>query len=114
MGSTVTRRRLLGAGGGAGLRLLAGCGGWARSAQPPPAQAKVLRIGYVNGSSPETFARPLETFRRTLDELGYVEDQNLVIEYRWGNGNDLLLREPAAELARLPVDVFIVPSAPLA
>jgi len=75
---------------------------------------KVHRLGWLNGTNPTANAPILARFRQALGELGYVEGQNLIIEYRWGDGSEVGLVEPAAELARLPVDVFVVPSTTLA
>ena len=72
---------------------------------------KVHRLGFLSLGNPTAQAANLDLFRQALGELGYVEGQNLAIEYRWGEGSDARLAEPAAELARLPVDVFVVPSA---
>src|SRR5216683_493240 len=40
-------------------------------------------IGFMHGSSPEAFARPLAAFRQGLSETGFIEDHNVKIEYRW-------------------------------
>jgi putative tryptophan/tyrosine transport system substrate-binding protein len=95
--------------GTAGLGLLAGCGRLPIQ-QPAPTAGKVYRLGYLSGNNPTDGARNLEIFRGALGELGYVEGQNLVIEYRWGEGSDEPLAEAAAELARAPVDLFVVTS----
>src|SRR6185436_1578701 len=78
--------------------------------QPPPTAVKVHRIGFLSATNPTAQAGNLDIFRQALGELGYVEGQNLAIEFRWGEGSTVRLAEPAAELARLPVDVFVVPS----
>jgi putative ABC transport system substrate-binding protein len=49
----------------------------------------------------------LETFRQGLAGLGYVEGQSVIIEYRSGNNTEAELREAAADLVRLPVDVIV-------
>ena len=49
----------------------------------------------------------VEAFQQGLRDLGYVEGQNLVIEYRYGEGKAERLREVAAELVQLPVDVIV-------
>jgi putative ABC transport system substrate-binding protein len=75
----------------------------AADAQPA---GMVHRMGYLASSSPAT-ARPLlEAFRQGLGELGWVEGQNLVIEYRFAEGQHDRLPELAAELVRLKVDVI--------
>src|SRR4051812_10528267 len=105
----VSRRQFVGGAGVAGLGLLAGC---ARSLfqQPPSTAVKVHRLGFLHGGNPAAAAPVLDIFRPALGELGYVEGRNLTIEYRWGEGNDLRLAEPAAELASLSVDLIVVPS----
>jgi putative ABC transport system substrate-binding protein len=50
---------------------------------------------------------PLEAFRQGLRDLGYVEGQNIVLEPRWAEGSEARLRELAAELVQLPVDVLV-------
>ena len=71
---------------------------------------KVFRVGYLRaGSAP--FSAPLHVaFVQGLQELGYVQGQNLIIEDRKADGQADRLPDLAAELARLPVDV-IVPAA---
>ena len=79
-------------------------------AQPP---TRVHRIGYLSYGSPlPEFAPHLEAFRQGLRELGYVEGQNLVIEYRYAEGRAERLGDLAAELVRLPVEVIVVGGAP--
>jgi putative tryptophan/tyrosine transport system substrate-binding protein len=109
-GSRLSRRQFVRGAGAAGLGLLAACGRLPGQASP----AKVHRIGWLDGGTPATRAPDLEVFRQTLRELGYAEGQNLTIEYRWGEGQDDLLVEPAVELARLPLDVIVVVSTTLA
>jgi len=70
---------------------------------------KVHRIGRLLGAgSPPSGPDPsFEAFRQGLRELGYVEGQNLVIEDRYAEGSPERLRDLAAELVRLPVDVLV-------
>ena len=76
---------------------------------------KVHRIGFLSPSSrsdPERLASPfgergLAAFRQGLRDLGYVEGQNIAIEYRWAEGRFERLPDLAAELVRLKVDVIV-------
>ena len=54
----------------------------------------------------------MEAFREGLRELGYIEGRNVVIEYRFAEGQYARLPELAAELVRLKVDVIVTHSAP--
>jgi len=77
---------------------------------------KVARIGYLVWfplESPETRMN-LDAFRQGLRERGYVEGQNLVIEYRSADGKIERLPGLATELARLKVDLIAAGSTPLA
>jgi putative ABC transport system substrate-binding protein len=74
------------------------------SAQQP---AKIRRIGFLAGASRSAFAFRLEAFRQGLRELGYIEEKNIAIEYRYSEGNFRRQKELAAELARLKVDVIV-------
>jgi len=75
------------------------------------AAGKVARIGLLlPGRAEPSPAR--EAFRQGLRELGYVEGQNLAIEYRWAEGRLDRLPELAAELVRLKVDAIVTVSTP--
>src|SRR5262245_65138772 len=69
---------------------------------------KVFRIGYLSGTDPVTDAPRSEGIRRALRELGYVESQNIIIEYRHAEGKAGRNAELAAELVRLKVDLILV------
>jgi putative tryptophan/tyrosine transport system substrate-binding protein len=57
---------------------------------------------------------PVERFRQRLQQLGYVEGQNLIIEYRYGEGRDDRFASFAAELVAMPVEVIVVWGTPAA
>jgi putative tryptophan/tyrosine transport system substrate-binding protein len=57
---------------------------------------------------------PVERFRQRLQQLGYVEGQNLIIEYRYGEGRDDRFAAFAAELVAMPVEVIVVWGTPAA
>jgi putative tryptophan/tyrosine transport system substrate-binding protein len=77
---------------------------------------KVPRIGVlsVSSSAVEASVSHLEAFRQGLHDLGYVESQNIAVEYRFAEGQEARLATLAAELVRLPVDVLVTRSAPAA
>jgi putative ABC transport system substrate-binding protein len=68
---------------------------------------KVPRIGFQGAASPAAVSARLDAFRRGLRELGYVEGQNIVIEWRFAEGKLDRLNEFAAEFVRLKVDVIV-------
>jgi putative ABC transport system substrate-binding protein len=74
--------------------------------------AKVPLIGSVGNSSPSLEPRLLGAFREGLRNLGYVEGQNIRIEYRWAEGRYERFPDFMAELVRLKVDVIIVAGTP--
>ena len=73
---------------------------------------KVPLIGYVGNSSPSLEPRLLGAFRDGLRNLGYVEGQNIRIEYRWAEGRYERFPDFMAELVRLRVEVIVVAGTP--
>ena len=69
---------------------------------------KVPRIGYLSALDPATESARAEAIRLALRELGYIEGQNIAIEYRYAEGKLDRLPELAAELVRLKVDIIVV------
>ena len=69
---------------------------------------KVHRIGYLSPTNPATDSSRFEPFRAALRELGYIEGQNITIEYRYAAGKIDRYPEVAAELVRLKVDIIVV------
>jgi len=72
---------------------------------------KVYRIGYLSAPTRESVEHVLQVFLRALRELGWVEGQNLIIEYRWAEGKIERLPALAAELVQRKVDVIVAPAA---
>jgi putative tryptophan/tyrosine transport system substrate-binding protein len=68
---------------------------------------KVPRIGYLSGIDAATETARAEAIRLALRELGYIEGQNIAIEYRYAEGKSDRLPELAAELVRLKVDIIV-------
>jgi len=75
------------------------------SAQQPK---KVPRIGYLSPLDSASESTRAEVIRLALRELGYIEGQNIAIEYRYAEGKRDRLPELAAELVRLKVDLIVV------
>src|SRR5262245_55662572 len=74
---------------------------------------KIPRIGYLSSTSPSAGASRIEAFRQGLRELGYVEADNLGIEWRYAEGKLDRLPALAAELVRLSVDIIVSASPPV-
>jgi putative tryptophan/tyrosine transport system substrate-binding protein len=68
---------------------------------------KVFRIGYLVTGNPNSESSRSEAIRQRLRQLGYVEGQNIVIEYRFAEGKLDRLPELAGELVRLKVDIIV-------
>jgi putative tryptophan/tyrosine transport system substrate-binding protein len=77
-----------------------------------PAEAqqakKVPRIGYLSSGNPTSESARFEAIRLALRERGYIEGQNVDIEYRYSEGKQDRQPELAAELVRLKVDIIVV------
>jgi putative ABC transport system substrate-binding protein len=71
---------------------------------------KVARIGYLSSSDAASESARAEGLRLALRDLGYIEGQNIAIEYRYGEGRPDRAPELAAELVRLKVDIIVVAS----
>ena len=79
---------------------------WATAEAQQP--KKVPRIGYLSALDPATESARSEAIRLALRELGYIEGQNIAIEYRYAEGKLDRVPELAAELVRLKVDIIVV------
>jgi putative ABC transport system substrate-binding protein len=78
-------------------------GAVAQAQQP----TKIPQIGFLGVNFPSTISARIDAFRQGLRELGYVEGKNIVIDYRWAEGNLDRLPGLAGELVRLKVDVIV-------
>src|SRR5215470_1102783 len=102
--STMKRREFITLMGGAAVA-------WplaARVQQP----SRVWRIGVLETTSMALNAANFEAFRQSLRDLGYIEEQNLIIEYRSAEGLGERFADLAADLLRLNVDAIVTRGTP--
>src|SRR2546430_8231750 len=78
------------------------------------AQKALPVIGYLHYASPGPNAPNVAAFRQGLNEAGYVEGQNVAIEYLWAEGHYDRLPGLAADLVSRKVDVIVAPGPPSA
>ena len=72
---------------------------------------KIPRIAFITTTSPGG-SPPIDAFRGGLRDLGYIEGQNLLIEWRWGRGTTERFTEFATEVVGLKVDVIVAANSP--
>jgi putative ABC transport system substrate-binding protein len=77
------------------------------SAFAQQAKAKIPRIGWVVTGDPTSYRFSLAAFREGLKEHGYVEGQNIIIEYKWAEGVPSRLPQLARELVEQRVDIIV-------
>ncbi len=73
---------------------------------------KFPRIGFLGSGTVSSMASRTQSFKQGLRELGYVEGQNILVDYRFAEGNDHRFPELAAELVRLKPDVIVTSGSP--
>jgi len=73
---------------------------------------KVPRIGFLGLPSASSFGKQMEALRAGLRDLGYLEGKNILIDYRWAEGNYDRLSDLAGELVRLRVDILVTHGTP--
>jgi putative tryptophan/tyrosine transport system substrate-binding protein len=77
---------------------------------PVEAQPKMARIGILVAGTPASMKTRVDAFRQGLNELGWVEGQNIALEYRYAGGRLENLEQAVAELVSLKVDLIVAAS----
>jgi len=80
------------------------CGAVVDAQQP----GKIFRIGFLDPSTASGMAVLVDAFRQELSKLGWIEEKNITIEYRFAEGKTERQTELAADLVRLKVDLIVV------
>src|SRR5262249_8464021 len=95
------------------ITLVGGAVAWPLAARAQQA-AKMPTVGFIGSDSPDAYAVLLRAFRVGLKATGFIEGQNVVIEYRWAEGRNDKLPEFAVDLVRRQVAVIVAPTTPSA
>src|SRR5215471_5000467 len=91
------------------ITILGGAAAWSFSAR---AQQTTPVIGFLSSASHQSYVHVVTAFRQGLKEIGYVEGENIAIEYRWAEGQYDRLLLLAAGLVRRQVAVIATTSTP--
>jgi ABC-type uncharacterized transport system substrate-binding protein len=91
------------------ITLLGGVAAWPVAARAQQTSRPI--VGYLNSTSPNTYTKYTESFRRGLRTTGYAEGENISIVYRWAEGHNNRLPALAVDLVNHHVDVIVATGA---
>src|SRR6516164_9388952 len=100
MASYIARRKFL-------ATLLGGAAAWPLAAHAQ--QGRLPTIGFLHGGFSESNEHRIAAFRKGLNETGYIDGENVAIEFRWAHDQTGRLPELAADLVRRQVAVIVTP-----
>ena len=89
------------------ITLLGGVAAWPLAADAQ--QSKLPVVGFLHSALASTFAEHIPAFHKGLGEAGYVDGQNIRVEYRWAEGHNEALPALAADMVRRRVAVIVTP-----
>jgi putative tryptophan/tyrosine transport system substrate-binding protein len=95
------------------IAIFGGAAAWSIAARAQQATAQPL-IGFLSTRSPEEAAAHTNSFRRGLEEMGYVEGRSVAVEYRWAKGDYGQLRPLVADLLSRPLSLMVATGDPAA
>jgi putative tryptophan/tyrosine transport system substrate-binding protein len=94
------------------ITLLGGAAAWPLAARAQQLMAKLPTIGFLGAATPLVESQRVAAFVQRLHLLGWIENRNVAIEYRWAEGRTERFTELAAEFARLKVDLIVASTTP--
>jgi putative tryptophan/tyrosine transport system substrate-binding protein len=94
------------------ITLLGGAAAWPLAARAQQLMAKLPTIGFLGAATPLVESQRVAAFVQRLHQLGWIENRNVAIEYRWAEGRTERFTELAAEFARLKVDLIVASTTP--
>jgi putative ABC transport system substrate-binding protein len=94
------------------LTVLGGAAAWPMTARAQQPMAKLPTIGFLGSATLLVESQRVAAFAQRLRQLGWIENRNVAIEYRWAEGRTERFTELAAEFARLKVDLIVASTTP--
>src|SRR6516225_2972858 len=94
------------------IALLGGASAWPLVVRAQPSANRVPRIGFLGSATAVGSTKAIDALRMGLRDFGYVEDRNIVIEFRWAEERYDRLPQLVRELIAMPVDLLITHGTP--